>query len=178
MNIYVASSCKNTIEVPYLIQNLRRRLSTGTVIYNFLAPAPGVSGFLWNSVDPDHASWTHWAWLQAMKSTQANAGYDRNFRAMRDADLCIVLLPCGRSAHLEAGWCAGQGKTLFIYGPVVKHETAFPMWNQDLMYKLADGLFTDQTVLTQAIRDLPAYAVVAQPDPEEHITDRGQSRSC
>ena len=29
---------------------------------------------------------------------------------MQEADFCVLLLPCGRSAHSEAGWMKGNGK--------------------------------------------------------------------
>ena len=38
-----------------------------------------------------------------------------DFRAMEWADTCVLVLPCGRSAHLEAGWFAGRGKRLIIF---------------------------------------------------------------
>lgn len=30
------------------------------------------------------------------------------------ADTCVLLLPCGRSAHIEAGYFVGAGKRLII----------------------------------------------------------------
>ena len=33
---------------------------------------------------------------------------------MKWADACVLVLPCGRSAHLEAGWFVGAGKPLHI----------------------------------------------------------------
>jgi hypothetical protein len=40
----------------------------------------------------------------------------------------IIVLPCGRSAHTEAGWFAGKGRTTIAYIP----EKQEP----ELMYKL------------------------------------------
>jgi hypothetical protein len=37
-----------------------------------------------------------------------------DFRGMEWADTCVLVLPCGRSAHLEGGWFAGRGKRLII----------------------------------------------------------------
>jgi hypothetical protein len=37
-----------------------------------------------------------------------------DFSAMRWADTCVMLLPSGRSAHLELGWMAGAGKRTCI----------------------------------------------------------------
>ena len=44
----------------------------------------------------------------------------------------VLVLPCGRSAHTEAGWFAGAGKKVLVYIPV-KQEP-------ELMYKLFDGV--------------------------------------
>ena len=51
---------------------------------------------------------------------------------MRRADACVLVLPCGRSAHTEAGWMAGAGKVVVAYIP----EMAEP----ELMYKLFAGV--------------------------------------
>ena len=40
----------------------------------------------------------------------------------------VLVLPCGRSAHTEAGWFAGKGLKTIVYMPE-KHD-------QELMYKL------------------------------------------
>lgn len=45
----------------------------------------------------------------------------------------IMVLPCGNSAHLEAGYVVGQGKKLIIFGE-------FPMGQFDVMYGFADKL--------------------------------------
>jgi len=36
---------------------------------------------------------------------------------MRWADVCVLVLPCGRSAHTEASWMAGAGKKVIAYIP-------------------------------------------------------------
>lgn len=43
---------------------------------------------------------------------------------------CLLVLPCGRSAHTEAGWMAGMGKRVIVYIP--------EMQEPELMYKLFD----------------------------------------
>ncbi len=63
----------------------------------------------------------------------------------------IMMMPCGRSAHLEAGYAKGQGKLFFIF------------WMHDLkngefdnMYQFADGMFrADQ--LAQLIEVIKSY---------------------
>ena len=61
---------------------------------------------------------------------------ERQFQADIDAltwaDTCVLVLPCGRSAHTEAGWMAGAGKRVIAYIP--------EMVEPELMYKLFDGV--------------------------------------
>ena len=45
----------------------------------------------------------------------ASRGYLNDFRGMEWADTCVLLLPCGPSAHLEGGWFAGRGTRLIIW---------------------------------------------------------------
>jgi nucleoside 2-deoxyribosyltransferase len=45
-------------------------------------------------------------------------------------DACVLVLPCGRSTHTEAGWFAGQGKKVYAYIP---NKDSF---EPELMYKL------------------------------------------
>lgn len=59
---------------------------------------------------------------------------ERQFRndidAMTACDACVLVLPCGRSAHTEAGWFAGQGKKVFV---LIPDKDSF---EPELMYKL------------------------------------------
>lgn len=50
------------------------------------------------------------------------------------ADAIVMLLPCGKSAHLEAGYAKGKGKKLYIIGE-------FPAGDFDVMYGFADGMY-------------------------------------
>lgn len=59
-----------------------------------------------------------------------------NWNKLVDADIVIVALPCGRSAHLEAGWAKGREKKVYVYGPMVVGEF-------DAMYVMVDGVFGD-----------------------------------
>ena len=62
---------------------------------------------------------------------------------MLSCDTCVLVLPCGRSAHTEAGWFAGKGKRVLVYIPV-KQEP-------ELMYKLFDGICCTLEELVNAL---------------------------
>ena len=50
------------------------------------------------------------------------------------ADALLMLLPCGNSSHLEAGYASGSGKLLYIFGD-------FQKGSFDVMYGFANALF-------------------------------------
>ena len=68
----------------------------------------------------------------------AERQFMNDLEAINSFDACVLVLPCGRSAHTEAGWFAGKGKKIIAYIPT-KEEP-------ELMYKLFDGILW-QTVL-------------------------------
>jgi hypothetical protein len=49
--------------------------------------------------------------------------------ALRMADTCILVNPCGKSAHAELGWAAGAGKLTAAWCPEIREP--------DLMLKMA-----------------------------------------
>lgn len=52
------------------------------------------------------------------------------------AEAVVMLHPCGKSAHLEAGYAKGRGKLLYMWGKWPKGEF-------DVMYGFADRLFDE-----------------------------------
>jgi nucleoside 2-deoxyribosyltransferase len=62
------------------------------------------------------------------------------------ADTVLLLLPSGRSAHLEAGYKVGQGGDLFIVGD-------FPAGEWDVMYQWANEIYR-KNEMTRLLKDL------------------------
>lgn len=122
--IYLASSWRNK-DQPSLVNHLRR---IGHSVYDFRNPNNGNTGFNWRDIDPNWATWSPIRFKECLMNPKARAGFQSDFDAMQRSDTCVLLLPSGRSAHLEAGWFAGQCKLLLTYMPV-KQEP-------ELMYKL------------------------------------------
>lgn len=109
MNIYVASSWRNP-DQPGIVERLR---SWGHEVYDFRNPTPGQHGFHWSQIDPDWQNWDTDDCVRALQHCLAVEGYAYDYNAMLWADACVLVLPCGRSAHLEAGWFCGKGKAVF-----------------------------------------------------------------
>jgi hypothetical protein len=128
MNIYVASSWRNTFQ-PGVVAALRQ---DGHTVYDF----KDAEGFHWSSVDP---AWTRWTvdislYLKGLTHPNAERGFARDMAALRACDVCVYVMPCGVSASLEAGWAIGAGKPTVVYVPALAEP--------DLMVKMAN-LITD-----------------------------------
>lgn len=110
--IYVASSWRNPIQ-PEVVATLRDH---DHAVYDFRNPA-GRTGFSWSQLT-DAKPVEEWSAedYRHLVTTHpvAAAGYLSDMRAMEWADTCVLVLPCGRSAHLECGWFAGRGKRSII----------------------------------------------------------------
>ncbi len=63
----------------------------------------------------------------------ARAAFAKDMTALREADATVLVLPCGRSAHLELGWATGAGQRT-----VVLLDT--PMSEPELMYLMCDEI--------------------------------------
>jgi hypothetical protein len=100
----------------------------------FFADCPrhrGDGGFRWSAVDPD---WQRWPsdikrYLRGLEHPVAIAGYRRDMDALVRADACILVNPCGQSAHAELGFAAGAGKLTAAWCPEIREP--------DLMLKMA-----------------------------------------
>jgi hypothetical protein len=130
MKIYVASSWRNKYQ-PLVVDRLRQ---LGHEVYDFRNPKTGDNGFHWSEIDENWESWTPDEYFMALSHPIAEKGFKSDFDAMKWADCCIMVLPCGRSANTEAGWMKGAGKEVYVYIPVPQEP--------ELMYKIYDKVLT------------------------------------
>jgi nucleoside 2-deoxyribosyltransferase len=109
--IYLASSWRNPYQ-EWMVPLLRDQRHE---VYDFKNPPNGVKGFAWSELDPNWQQWTAEEYREKLLTHPIAArGFMTDLRGMQWADTCLLVLPCGRSAHLEAGWFCGQGKRCII----------------------------------------------------------------
>lgn len=137
--IYVASSWKNT-HYPTVVRFLREH---GHEVYDFRNPPHGGNGFRWTDIDPNAMDWSFKEYSKGLAHPLAERQFLADREALDWADTCVLVLPCGRSAHTEAGWMAGAGKRVLVYIP----DTVEP----ELMYKLFDGVTDDLNSLAEML---------------------------
>ena len=140
MRIYVASSWRNGYQQA-VVAALRSR---GHEVYDFRNPCEGNTGFHWSEIDPEWQQWTEEEFISGLQHPIAEHGFGFDWRAMQLADACVLVLPCGRSAHLEAGWFVGSKRPLYI----LTDDSSEP----ELMYKMATGLYTSFAELAEEIQ--------------------------
>ena len=126
--IYVASSWRNL----YYTEVVDRLRKAGHNVYDFRNPPSGDPGFKWSCVSEDYLDWTPEQYRENLNHPKAVRQFGNDIEAMFSCDTCVLVLPCGRSAHTEAGWFAGRGKKVLVYIP----EKQEP----ELMYKLFSGV--------------------------------------
>ncbi len=124
--IYVASSWRN----PYYEQVVKRLRVEGHEVYDFRKPPHGGNGFHWTDVDENAPDWMFEDYVEGLSHPLAERQFKADLDALEWADACVLVLPCGRSAHTEAGWMAGRGKKVVVYIPMME--------DPELMYKLFD----------------------------------------
>lgn len=135
--LYVASSWRNK-RYPAVIERLR---AEDIAHYDFRNPVSGNYGFSGSDVSqmlgfgPD-------GWRQATP-TQIGALLDHPYavdgffldkRALDDASAVLMVMPCGRSAHLELGWCVGRD----LPSVILLDEDSESRTEAELMWKIAD----------------------------------------
>lgn len=137
MRIYVASSWRNAHQQA-VVEMLR---TAGHEVYDFRHPdaqgpkgAPS-SGFAWSGIDPEWLTWDARRFRAALQDPIAQRGFAADHAAMEWADAFVLVLPSGRSAHLEMGWACGRGKRTII----LCYEYNEP----ELMYLEADHVCVD-----------------------------------
>ena len=142
--VYVASSWRNDLQ-PAVVDAIR---AAGIGAYDFKNPDGG-TGFHWSEVglqrNNDAADVAEY--LTALERPRSQAGFDADFKAMVRADAFVLVLPCGRSAHLELGWAVGAGKPTAI----LLEDPCTP----ELMYKMVTNLATSIDEITGWLRSLP-----------------------
>ncbi len=157
-HIYVASSWRCPTQ-PGVVQALR---DAGHEVYDFRNPPGGATGFAWSEVDPAWLDWSIDTYRNLLDHPRAVEGFGNDLEAMEWADTFVLVLPCGRSAHLELGWAVGQG----LRTAILLSQDGF---EPELMYRMVDHLAVSTEELVDWLR--PPDEATEAPRREPHPTE-------
>ena len=146
--IYIASSWRNR----YFDKVCTTFLNEDIDFYNFKNPK---HAFAWDDIDVSWKTWNEIQFIAALQTRKAQLGFNSDFDAMQTSDACVLVLPCGRSAHLEAGWFVGAKKPLHLFIP----ETM----EAELMYKMATTISFSIPALLRNLKEYN-YACLVKGD--------------
>jgi len=87
-----------------------------------------------------------WTYKQALTSAFVTTAFNFDLNHLQQADIGVLVMPSGRSGHLELGWLLGQGKRGYILfdGEPERY---------DLMTKLATDVVFSVEELVEALNE-------------------------
>ena len=135
--VYIIGALKNPI-VPEFTNAL---VEAGFDAFSeWYTPGPEADQYLL-----DYAKRRGWSYKRALNSYAAEHIFSFDYKHLQSADLAVMLMPCGKSGHLELGWHLGQGKPGFILFDSEPERF-------DLMYRFATDIFFNQQDLLNALQ--------------------------
>lgn len=141
MRIYVASSWRNK-QFDHVVEILR---GANHQVYDF----KNVEGaFHWTQLDPTYEHGKTWGGhelISYLSRPLAQDGFKMDMGHLEECDVCVLVLPCGRSAHLEAGWAVGAGKKVIVFIPM------FAQVEPELMYNMTTKIITSYEELLKEL---------------------------
>ena len=144
MKIYVASSWRNEARQQYVVRALREK---GHEVYDFRNPEPGDYGFSWRQVaEPDELV-NPSKFREVLSRERCQDGFNKDMTALCEADATVLVLPCGRSAHLELGYAVGDGKHTIVL-------LDDPISEPELMYLMCSAICVSVAEVVAKLADL------------------------
>lgn len=127
MKLYLIGSLRN-FEVPLVANQLRK--AGHDVFDDWYAAGPNADDH-WRDYEKQRGH----SYIDAIHGLAADHVYRFDLKHLMACNAAVLLLPAGKSAHLELGWVLGQGKQGYII------LDSPDRW--DVMYKFATGIFPD-----------------------------------
>lgn len=141
--IYLIGSLRNP-EIPKIANMLRE--DKHEVFDDWYAAGPNADDH-WRDYEKQRGR----TFTQALSGLAAKHVYAFDREHLEKADTGLLILPAGKSGHLELGWMLGKGKNCFVL--VDSPER----W--DVMYQFATGVFDDLDMLRYRLSGVPKVTV-------------------
>lgn len=131
-----------------VVRALREKMGDHEEVYDFREPTPGNSGFGWSQCTDSPTALTDPRRFrdEVLCHPRAEEGFQLDMSALRRSWATVLVLPCGRSAHLELGYAVGDGQ----FTVVLLDD---PMSEPELMYKMCERIAVSVDEVVRVIDD-------------------------
>jgi hypothetical protein len=129
MQLYLIGSLRNP-KVPVIANRLRDK-TRFDVFDDWYSAGPEADDY-WQKYENARGH----KFAEALAGEAARNVFAFDKRNLQRADMVVLVLPAGKSGHLELGWCLGRGVPGYV---LLEGEPD----RYDVMYQFATAVFTD-----------------------------------
>lgn len=125
MNYFIASRWRNRAILDPLVEQIR---AAGHDTYYFVEKTVTKHA---RDLDPEQYMKEYEAIKNWREDSYCREIYEQDMNALKECETLLLILPAGKSAHMEAGIAHGLGKRTILVGPVEEAESlyiAFDEW--------------------------------------------------
>jgi nucleoside 2-deoxyribosyltransferase len=138
-NLYLIGSLRNP-DIP-LLGNALRQL--GFDVFDDWFAAGEIADTAWRVYEQERGH----TFAEALQGRAARHVFSFDRHHLLEADVGVLVMPAGKSGHIEAGFLAGQGKPVYVLLPEEPDRL-------DVMYAFFAGVFCDKEELMQELKGL------------------------
>ena len=137
--IYIMGSLRNP-RIPIIANRFEKE--GHDVFADWFASGPETDDY-WKTYEESRGR----TYFQALKGKAAKNTFEFDKKWLDWADTVVMVLPAGRSAHMEFGRAVGQGKPAYV----LFDEEPVDRW--DVMYQFATDVYDDLEVLVEELSE-------------------------
>lgn len=137
ITIYLIGSLRNP-KIPGIGIKLR---NAGFEVFDDWFAAGEIADDSWQAYEKKRGK----TYPEALKSFAGQHVFDFDAFHLNRAEIGVLVLPAGKSGHLELGWLIGRGKPGYVL-----FDKEPERW--DVMYKFADDVYFDVETMCQQLK--------------------------
>jgi len=124
---FIASRWRNRDKVLELVKGLRKRDKT---VFSFFEGSKKVFSIFDSKLDPESVMKKFESTKKWQKDQRVRKIFEKDLEGLKNSQILILLLPAGKSAHIEAGIAYGLGKKCILIGDQKKAESHYLIFDE------------------------------------------------
>ena len=124
---FIASRWRNRDKVLELVKQLRERNKT---VFSFFEGSKKVFSIFDSKLDPESVMKKFESTKKWQKDQRVRKIFEKDVEGLKKAKVLILLLPAGKSAHIEAGVAYGLGKKCILIGDQKEAESLYFIFDE------------------------------------------------